>query len=159
MRVPGSPQRDARKVRGSWRDYLDPDSTTPPTPQPPIHSEDDDDDDDACCIVTTEADFEPFSDTCGEGDESDLEGLDLTLFEPAAVASGISPCCPQCCGHCAREVARRNGAFPGTLYMLTSVEGSVSGKYPHYDSERGAESSADVRKTTRYLSLKCVFVA
>lgn len=129
LRVPGSPQRDARKVRGSWRDYLDPDSTTPPHPQPSIHSEDDDDDDDACCIVSTEADFEPFSDTCGEGDESDLEGLDLTLFEPAATPNGISLCCPQCYGHGAR-----NGALPGTLYMLTPVGGAVNGEYPEWSS-------------------------
>lgn len=131
LRVPGSPQRDALRVRGSWRDYLDPGSSTTPPPQPPTLSEEEDDDDDACCIVSAEADFEPFSDTCGEGDESDLEGLDLTLFEPASAANGIGPCCSQCCGHCAREVARRNGALPGTLYILTPVHGADSGKHPH----------------------------
>jgi hypothetical protein len=132
LRVPGSPQRDVRRVRGSWRDYLDPGTSTTPPPQQPTLSEEeeDDDDDDACCVVSAEADFEPFSDTCGEGDESDLEGLDLTLFEPAAAANGIAPCCPQCCGHCAREVAHRNGALPGTLYILTPLQGSVTGKCP-----------------------------
>lgn len=138
--MPGSPQRDARRVRGSWRDYLDPGSTTSstPPPQPPILSEEeDDDDDDACCVVSAEADFEPFSDTCGEGDESDLEGLDLTLFEPAVAASVIAPCCPQCCGHCAREVARRNGALPGTLYILTPVQGAANGKHPQQKTLQG----------------------
>lgn len=130
LRVPGSPQLDARRVRGSWRDYLDPASTPPPQPPTLSEEEEDDDDDDACCVVSAEADFEPFSDTCGEGDESDLEGLDLTLFEPAAAASVIAPCCPQCCGHCAREVARRNGALPGTLYILTTVQGADNGKHP-----------------------------
>ncbi|XP_023708740.1 probable Ras GTPase-activating protein isoform X4 [Cryptotermes secundus] len=128
LRVPGSPQRDALRVHGSWRDYLDPGSSTTPPPQPPTLSEEEDEDDDACCIVSAEADFEPFSDTCGEGDESDLEGLDLTLFEPASAADGIAPCCSQCCGHCAREVARRNGALPGTLYILTPVQGAESDK-------------------------------
>ncbi|KAJ9574040.1 hypothetical protein L9F63_008566, partial [Diploptera punctata] len=80
-------------------------------------------------VVSTEVDFEPFSDTCGEGDESDLEGLDLTLFEPAtgSAAGRLVPCCPHCCGHCATEVARRNGALPGTLYLLTSPPEQVSG--------------------------------
>ncbi|XP_069688232.1 uncharacterized protein [Periplaneta americana] len=128
LRVPGSPQREARRVRGSWRDYLDPETSTTPPPQPPALSEEEEEDDDACCVVSAEADFEPFSDTCGEGEESDLEGLDLTLFEPAAAVGGIPPCCPQCCGHCARELARRNGAFPGTLYLLTTVQGSATDK-------------------------------
>jgi hypothetical protein len=134
LRVPGSPQRDALRVRGSWRDYLDPGASTTPPSQPSTFSEEEDDDDDACCVVSAEADFEPFSDTCGEGDESDLEGLDLTLFEPASAADGIAPCCPQCCGHCAREVARRNGALPGTLYILTAAQGADSGKQPHHFS-------------------------
>ena len=110
LRVPGSPQREVRKVRGSWRDYLDPGV---------MLSEEEDEDG---CVVSAEADFEPFSDTCGEGDESDLEGLDLTLFEPAgSPASG--------CPHCCREVARRHGALPGTLYILTTIP--PNGKHLH----------------------------
>lgn len=111
LRRPGSPQLEAQRVRGSWRDYLDPvepselaDGTDEGSPH-------------------ELGDFEPFSDTCGEYEDEDteeeLEGLDLALFEPGGYRRG--PCCCSCPHH--RDVR----AAAGFLVML--VERVPKGKF------------------------------
>lgn len=104
IRRPGSPQLDVTKVRGSWRDYLDPvdysdvDVESQTTEDFELNENgfmgyDDEE------ILTENGDFEPFSDTCGEceneGDETDtdMEGLDLALFEPANDLRRCKRCC------------------------------------------------------------------
>ncbi|XP_049847559.1 ras GTPase-activating protein raskol-like isoform X4 [Schistocerca gregaria] len=117
---------------GSWRDDAGDDD------------DDEDDDEDECASV----EFEPFSDTCS----SDLDGLDLALFEPAAKAAAAvvaapqgapgpavaaeapaSACGPgqrrpragptQCCSHCCPSVA-----IFSQLFILTE-------KKPRRDKE------------------------
>lgn len=70
LRVPGNPQPEAQKVRGSWRDYLD--------PTPPDWTDTD------CRCLTDSSEFEPFSD-------DELSDMDLALFEPASAV-----CCAMC---------------------------------------------------------------
>lgn len=68
----------AARVRGTcWRDYLDPglcDSEDDEEEDDNYDGYEDDDD-----IIDDDGSFEEFSDTCAE---SDMEGLDFTLFEP-----------------------------------------------------------------------------
>ncbi|XP_049806709.1 uncharacterized protein LOC126249101 [Schistocerca nitens] len=95
---------------GSWRDDAGDDD------------DDEDDDEDECASV----EFEPFSDSCS----SDLDGLDLALFEPAAKAGAGSAAAPrpraaptQCCSHCCPSVA-----IFSQLFILTE-------KKPRRDKE------------------------
>nr|CAD7194834.1 unnamed protein product [Timema douglasi] len=126
LRVPGSPQREARRVRGSWRDYLDPAGACH-VPTTDLEDYDDGEEEEEDAVVNS-GDFEPFSDTCGECEgESDMEGLDLTLFEPAPPApeeeNPGDPCCPRCCMQCVREaLMERPGMLPATLYVLTPFD-------------------------------------
>ncbi|XP_054273191.1 ras GTPase-activating protein raskol isoform X2 [Macrosteles quadrilineatus] len=92
LRKPGSPQPEARKVRGSWRDYLD--------PGPPDWEN----------SLSDSSEFEPFS-------EDELSDMDLTLFEP--VAHECSLCCDECSKQ--RHAARRVVVPPANLFMLTPV--------------------------------------
>ncbi|KAG8317817.1 hypothetical protein J6590_018211 [Homalodisca vitripennis] len=95
LRVPGSPQLEARRVRGSWRDYLDPVSP---------------DWDPDCACLSDSSEFEPFS-------EDELSDMDLALFEPGPPSDSRALCCAQCRSQ--RYAARRLAIPPANLYMLT----------------------------------------
>lgn len=90
LRVPGSPQPDVKRVRGSWRDYLD-----------PVPGDWD------SCPTDSEEEFEPFS-------EDELSDMDLALFEPGPL--GHADCCD--CRR-QRRAARRLAIPPANLFMLT----------------------------------------
>lgn len=127
IRRPGSPQLEVTKVRGSWRDYLDPID----------YSEEEDVDYDLIgCghfgyddgeIGVDGFEFEPFSDTCGEceneGEDSDtdMEGLDLTLFEPVR----SSEMCKQCCCPC----FHRGHVKGDSGYLMMSANANENGKF------------------------------
>ncbi|KAL0275728.1 UNVERIFIED_CONTAM: hypothetical protein PYX00_003500 [Menopon gallinae] len=112
IRRPGSPQLEVTKVRGSWRDYLD-----------PVEYSDLDVDsqlaEDFDLGEHEYYDYEYDDDTCGEcendGDETDtdMEGLDLALFEPAG--DGGRRRCRRCCCSC----LRRLDGDSGFLMMLS----------------------------------------
>ena len=130
IRRPGSPQLDVTKVRGSWRDYLDPiDYSDIDEIESDFlefnHFESYEDDEE---FIMDSFDFEPFSDTCGECDnegeetDTDMEGLDLTLFEPI---KSSDKCKHNCCCSCI------NNAVKGDCgYLLISVPVIKSGEYP-----------------------------
>lgn len=127
IRRPGSPQLEVTKVRGSWRDYLDPidysdiDEIDSESIEYDRYDYDDED------FVLDGCDFEPFSDTCGEceneGDETDtdMEGLDLTLFEP--VKSSTLACRLCFCPSFRREHIRGESG-----YLMISLEEKKCGK-------------------------------
>lgn len=90
LRRPGSPQLEAQRVRGSWRDYLE-----PIDPADIIECADD-------SSPNELGEFEPFSDTCGEFEdesEEELNGLDLALFEPGSCTHAQTACCCSCPYH------------------------------------------------------------
>lgn len=98
LRVPGSPQPEAKRVRGSWRDYLD--------PGPPDWEN----------SLSDSSEFEPFS-------EDELSDMDLTLFEPGPPEPHCQAECALCCEQCVkqRHAARRLAIPPANLFILKPV--------------------------------------
>ncbi|KAK6641233.1 hypothetical protein RUM44_012942 [Polyplax serrata] len=143
IRRPGSPQLEVTKVRGSWRDYLDPVEYSDVDYlyngfieyDFGYHFEYDEDecDMDAC-------DFEPFSDTCedceneGGHSDTDMESLDLTLFEPNQ-SETTQHCCCQC--------FNRNHSKAGFGYLMISREIGKSDK----ELQIGPKPSNSVKET------------
>jgi len=115
LRRPGSPQLNAHRVRGSWRDYLD-----------PLEAPEVAEGTDESSPHEFGGDFEPFSDTCGEleddesDDDVDFQQLDLALFEPGRMRPGM--CCS--CSYGANENVMCAAGF---ICML--VEHSIKGKW------------------------------
>lgn len=131
IRRPGSPQLEVTKVRGSWRDYLDPVEYSDLDVDSQLAEDFDlgeqdyydyeyDDDE----LIVESGEFEPFSDTCGEyendGDETDtdMEGLDLALFEPAGEEDRRR--CRRCCCSCFHKLEGDSGF----LMMLSDHPGN-----------------------------------
>lgn len=158
VRRPGSPQLEVTKVRGSWRDYLDPVEYSDVEVESQATEDfeltenglgyDDDDDDE---VLIESGDFEPFSDTCGEcendGDETDtdMDGLDLTLFEPAR--DGLRRC-RQCSCPC-----RPPGGGSGYLMMLSANQ-DKRGESPGHDPARGQISICEPLRNIRRLVIR-----
>lgn len=116
LRIPGSVQPEGVKVRGTWRDYLDSDLVH--TMEIVDDSEEGfvDDSEGFCPSVTDgnvsngdvtyfdSSEFEPFSEDA-ESSSSDMEGLDLSLFETPNKKRGaaknmrsasVCPCACRC---------------------------------------------------------------
>lgn len=102
LRIPGSPQTAGARVRGTWRDYLDPPSPPLTTTSSHHHHHhhhhhhqhhqhanqpqllyDNSPPSDWWHECRDSDEFEPFS------EDEELIGLDLTLFEPARRAAGV----------------------------------------------------------------------
>lgn len=116
LRVPGSPQPDARRVRGSWRDYLDP-AADARIVRDCLERRDFFEVPDTECLSCDSSEFEPFS-------EDELSDMDLTLFEPGPNVSE-DDACTLCCSQCQKQrIAARRIAIPSAnIYMLTPTDG------------------------------------
>ncbi|KAL1138999.1 hypothetical protein AAG570_009060 [Ranatra chinensis] len=99
LRVPGSPQPEASRVRGSWRDYLVDD---PPWASGGDSSSDGDGEE-----------FEPFSEDDDVADT--MSTLDLSLFEPRPKTGA----CRLCCVHCRKNLHyHRPPHLQSNMFML-----------------------------------------
>lgn len=122
LRVPGSPQPEARRVRGSWRDYLDPAEDARIVRdllEPPRLEYFDSSNGDTECLSCDSSEFEPFS------EDDELSDMDLALFEPGPAGTSEEETCARCCANCLKQreetPTRKYTMPPPNLYILTPV--------------------------------------
>jgi len=111
LRVPGSPQPYARRVRGSWRDYLEPpDDGVDIVSDPYVYGDDDDDD--------------SYDDDDDDVDEEEEDSYDDS-YDDDEEEDGDEDC--SCCSLCSSGGGRRRGRdTPPTSFRSSSSSSSSS---------------------------------